>query len=73
MDEYWNGDEHLCNLCQQIAGSFNYAAQLRPELMFSVSQLSRVMSCPTKKKSVPHPTGHQVHHRIAEFENHLSP
>ena len=49
MDEYWNGDEHLCNLCQQIAGSFNYAAQLRPELMFSVSQLARVISRPTKE------------------------
>jgi len=44
MDEDWNGDENLCNLYQQIAGSLNYAAQLWPELMFSVSQLPRVMS-----------------------------
>ena len=37
MNEEWNGDENLRNLYQQIAGSLNYAAQLRPELMFSVS------------------------------------
>jgi hypothetical protein len=49
MDEEWNGDENLRNLYQQIAGSLNYAAQLPPELMFSVSQLSRVMSCPTQE------------------------
>jgi len=47
MNEDWNGDKKLRNLYQQIAGSLNYAAQLRPELMFSVSQLFRVMSCPT--------------------------
>jgi len=47
MNENWDGDEDLRNLYQQITGSLNYAAQLRPELMFSVSQLSRVMSCPT--------------------------
>jgi len=35
---------YLRNLYQQIAGSLNYATQLQPELMFSVSQLSRVMS-----------------------------
>jgi len=34
---------------QQIAGSLKYAAQLRPELMFCVSQLSRVMNCPTQE------------------------
>jgi len=44
MNKDWNGDEILCNLYQEIAGSLNYAGQLRPELMFSVSQLSRVMS-----------------------------
>jgi len=49
MNEEWNGDENLRNLYQQIAGSLNYAAQLRPELMFSVSQLSRVMSCQTQE------------------------
>jgi len=49
MNEEWNGDENMRNLYQQIAGSLNYAAQLRPELMFSVSQLSRVMSCPTQE------------------------
>ena len=38
MNEEWNGNENLRNLYQQIAGSLNYAAQLRPELMFSVSQ-----------------------------------
>jgi len=37
------------NLCQQIAGSLNYAVQLRPELIFSVSQLSCVMSCPSQE------------------------
>jgi len=47
MNEDWNDDENLRNLHQQIAGSLNYAAQLRPELMFSVSQLCRVMSSPT--------------------------
>jgi len=47
MNEEWNGDENLRNLYQQIAGRLNYAAQLQPELMISVSQLSRVMSCPT--------------------------
>ena len=45
----WIGDENLRNLYQQIAGRLNYAAQLWPELMFSVSQLPRVMSCPTKE------------------------
>jgi len=45
----WSGDENLRNLYQQIAFSLNYAAQLRPELMFSVSQLCRVMSCPTQE------------------------
>jgi len=40
----WNGDENLRNLYQQIAGSLNFAAQLQPELMFSVSQLFRMMS-----------------------------
>jgi len=49
MNEEWSNDENLRNLYQQIAGSLNYAAQLRPELMFSVSQLSRVMSCPTQE------------------------
>ena len=49
MNEEWNGDENLRNLYQQIAGSLNYAAQLRPDLMFSVSQLSHVMSCPTQE------------------------
>jgi len=49
MNEEWNSDENLRNLYQQIAASLNYAAQLRPELMFSVSQLSRVMSCPTQE------------------------
>jgi len=49
MNEEWNGDESLRNLYRQIAGSLNYAAQLRPELMFSVSQLSRVMSCTTQE------------------------
>ena len=49
MDEEWNGDENLRNLYQQITGSLNYAAQLWPELMFSVSQLSRVMSYPTQE------------------------
>jgi len=51
MDKEWNGDKNLRNLYQQIAGSLNYAAQLRPELMFSVqvSQLSRVTSCPTQE------------------------
>ena len=49
MNEEWNGDENLHNLYEQFAGSLNYAAQLRPELMFSVSQLSRVMSCPTQE------------------------
>jgi len=44
-----NGDENLRNMYQQIAGSLNYAAQLRPELKFSVSQLSRVMSCPIQE------------------------
>jgi len=43
-----HGDESSHNLCQQIAGSLNFAAQLRPELMFSVSQMSRVMSCPAQ-------------------------
>jgi len=52
MDEDWNGDENLCNLYQQIAGSLNYAAQLWPELMFSVSQLPRVMSWPTQENLV---------------------
>ena len=37
------------HLYQQIAGSLHYTAQLRPELMFSVFQLSRVMSCPTQE------------------------
>jgi len=37
MNEEWNGDENLRNLYQQIAGSLNFEAQLRPELMFSVS------------------------------------
>jgi len=49
MYEEWNGDKNLHNLYQQIAGSLNYAAQLRPELLFSVSQLSCVMSCPTQE------------------------
>ena len=49
MNEEWNGDENLRNLYEQITGSLNYAAQLRPELMFSVSQLSCVMSCPTQE------------------------
>jgi len=49
MNEEWNGDENLRNLYQQIAGSLNYAAQLQSELMFSVSQLSRMMSCPTQE------------------------
>ena len=49
MNEEWSNDENLRNLYQQIAGSLNYASQLRPELMFSVSQLSRVMSCPTQE------------------------
>jgi len=49
MNEGWNGDEDLRNLYQQISGSLNYAALLRPELMFSVSQLSRVTSCPTQE------------------------
>jgi len=40
---------NLRNPYQQIAGSLNYAAQLRPEPMFSVSQLSRVMTCPTQE------------------------
>ena len=52
MNEEWNGDENLRNLYQQIAGSLNYAAQLPPELMFSVSQLSRVMSCPTQENLI---------------------
>jgi len=49
VNEEWNGDENLRNLYQRIAGSLNYAAQLRPEFLFSVSQLSRVMSCPTQE------------------------
>jgi len=49
MNEGWNGDEDFRNLYQQISGSLNYAALFRPELMFSVSQLSRVMSCPTQE------------------------
>ena len=49
MNEEWSGDENLRYLYQQIAGSLNYAAQLRPERMFSVSQLSRMMSCPTQE------------------------
>ena len=49
MNEEWNGDENLRNLYQQIAGSLDYAAQLRPELMCSVSQLSRMMSCLTQE------------------------
>jgi len=38
MNEEWNGEENLRNLYQQIAGSLNYAALLRPEILFSVSQ-----------------------------------
>ena len=49
MNEEWNGDDNLHNLYQQIAGSLKYAAQLWPELMFCVSQLSHVMSCPTQE------------------------
>ena len=49
MNEGWNGDEDMRNLYQLISGSLNYAAHLCPELMFSVSQLSRVMSCPTQE------------------------
>jgi len=51
VNEERNSDENLRNLYQQIAGSLNYAAQLQPELMFSVqvSQLSRVTSCPTQE------------------------
>jgi len=49
MKEEWNCDENLRNLYQQIAGSLNYAAQLRPELVFSVSQLSCMMSCPSQE------------------------
>jgi len=45
----WNGNKSLRNLYQQIASSLNYAAQLRPQLMFSISQLSGVMSCPTQE------------------------
>ena len=49
MNETWNGDQDLRKLYQQISGSLNCADQLRPEWMFSVSQLSRVMSCPTSE------------------------
>jgi len=49
MNEGWNGEENLRNLYQQIASSLNYIAQLQPELVISVSQLSRVMSCPTQE------------------------
>jgi len=52
MNGEWNGDKNLRNLYQQIAGSLNYAAQLRPELMFTVSQLFRVMSCLTQTMSL---------------------
>ena len=52
MNEEWNGDENPRNLYRQIAGSLNYAAQLWPELMFSVSQLSRVMSCPATQENL---------------------
>jgi len=48
MNEGWNGNEDLRNCYQQISGSLNYAALLCPVLMFSASQLSRVMSCPTQ-------------------------
>jgi len=49
MNEEWNGDENLRHLYQQITSSLTYASQLWPELMFSVSQLSCVMSCPTQE------------------------
>ena len=53
MNEEWNGDKNLRNLYQQITGTLrlnrDYAAQLWPDLVFSVSQLSRLMSCPTQE------------------------
>ena len=40
----------ICVICiSRSPEAFNYAAHLRPELMFSISQLSRLMSCPTQE------------------------
>jgi len=71
MNEEWNGDENMRNLYQQIAGSLNYAAQLRPELVcFSIVSRDEL---PDPRESVSHPAGHQVHHLIAGSEDFISP
>ena len=49
MNETWDGNENNRSLYQQMCGCCNYAALLRPDLMYSVSQICRVMSCPNEE------------------------
>ena len=49
MNESWDGNENNRSLYQQMCGCCNYAALLRPDLMYSVSQICKVMSCPNEE------------------------
>ena len=49
MNESWHGNENNRSLYQQMCGCCNYAALLHPDLMYSVSQICKVMSCPNQE------------------------